>query len=152
MSVRVSLQDIVNEMAEISDRHSAFLDRRTGELLTLNDRYFLILDDDEVSPELLEWQRKLQEGLKSGDILELPSKFEQHEYTIRERFVHSIKDPQQRGLLVKALRGRQAFRDFDRELKRLGLDQRWIGFRTQAFEEIAVRWLDERGIAYDRAA
>ena len=54
MSVRVSLQDIVNEMAEISDRHSAFLDRRTGELLTLNDRYFLILDDDEVSAELLE--------------------------------------------------------------------------------------------------
>ena len=38
MSNAVSLRELVNEMTETSERHTAFLNRKTGELLTLNEQ------------------------------------------------------------------------------------------------------------------
>ena len=37
MKAIVSIKDVVDEMDVLSDEHSAFLNRRTGELVTLSD-------------------------------------------------------------------------------------------------------------------
>ena len=151
MAVVVSLADIVNEMAEITGHHTIFLNQRTGEIVTLNEhqRHALEIGHD---PEPGSDRPALSDDLRDGNLLELPSKFEHQEYSIVERFCHTVKDAQQRQTLFAAIHGKQAFRDFNVEVTQLGLEERWHGFRNQAFEEIAVAFLEKNGIAYARAA
>ena len=152
MSVRISLRDIVQEMTEIGDNHTAFLDRRTGELLTLNDQHVERLESGVPDQELSDWQQRLRQALDAGEVLELPGRYEQKQFTIVERFCQSITNPDHKGQLLQAIGSKQAFRDFNTLTQRLGLDPAWRGFRDLAFEELAITWLDEHGIPYDRGA
>ena len=102
--------------------------------------------------DLSDGQHAVREAMESGDLLELPHKFEHQEYSIVEQFCRTIKDPEQRDALFAAIRGKRAFRDFSAAVKRLGLEQRWHGFRNHAFEEIAAAFLEKNGIAFKRAA
>ena len=54
--------------------------------------------------------------------------------------------------LLKAIRGKRAFSDFHVAVRKLGIEDEWIGFRNRVFEEIAIAWLEENNITYDRAA
>ena len=151
MSFVVSLRDVINEMAEVGDDQTAFLNRRTGELISLTDEQRYVLENGRAG-DALECQRELRDVIQSGDLLELPSAFEHHEYSIMDRFCHSIRDPDQREQLLAALRGKRAFRDFKTTVARIGLEGAWIYFRNRAYEEIAIDWLQRYDIAYDRAA
>ena len=73
-------------------------------------------------------------------------------YSVLERFCQTIRDRRQRDQLLKAIRGRRAFRDFRTVVQQLGLNQQWTGFRNRAFETVAIDWLDKNGIGYNRAA
>jgi hypothetical protein len=151
MSVVVSLRDIVNEMVEVGDDHTAFLNRRTGEVLSVSDEQRYLLENSHTST-LPDEQRELQEVLESGDLLELPSAFERHEYSVVEQFCHSIREAETQDELLAAIRGKRAFRDFTAAVRRVGLEGAWVHFRDRAFEEIALGWLEENDIACDRAA
>jgi hypothetical protein len=151
MSVVVTLREFVDEMTEAGDDQTAFLNRRTGDLLCLTDEQRYALENDHAAA-LPDEQRALQEALESGDLLELPSTFEHHEYSIVEEFCYSVKDADQRDELLRAIRGKHAFRDFTAIVRRTGLEAAWLNFREGAFEEIAVGWLEANNIAYKRAA
>ena len=151
MCVVVSLGDIVNEMTEISADETAFLNRRTGEVLSLNDEQRYLLENS-LAAFLSDEERALQEVLESGDLLELPSTFEHHQYSIVEQFCHTIKNEDHRDELLGAIRGKRAFRDFTAIIRRTGLEGDWLHFRDRAFEEIALAWLDANSVAYKRAA
>jgi hypothetical protein len=152
MSNAVSLRELVNEMTETSERHTAFLNRNTGELLTLDELQRGILDSGHPDHGLTDWQRELQVGLESGDVVELPGAFEQKQYAAIERFCEETKDQGHKEKLLKAIRGKQAFSDFHLTIRKLGIEDHWIGFRQRVFEEIAIAWLEENNITYDRAA
>jgi len=152
MAVVVSLVEMISEMAEIVDDHTAFLNRKTGEVLTMNDQQRALLENSQPVHDLSEGQHAVREAMESGDLLELPSKFEHHEYSIVERFCESINEPRQKRKLLKAIRGKRAFRDFQKVLGKLGIEQRWLGFRNRELEELAVAWLDQNEIAYNKAA
>jgi hypothetical protein len=152
MSVMVSLRDIVNEMVESSGHGACFLNRRTGELLVLNDHPRQALEIGHDPCGLSDGSTDLSDDMRAGNLVELPHKFEHQEFSMREQFCHSIKDPDQREPLFAAIRGKRAFRDFDAAVKHLRLEQRWHGFRSQAFEKIAIVWLDQNDIAFTRAA
>ncbi len=151
MSFVVSLRDVINEMAETGDDQTAFLNRRTGELISLTDEQRYVLENGRAA-DAPECQRELQKVLQTGDLLELPSSFEHHEYSVVEQFCHSIKDPDHQEQLLAAIRGKRAFRDFKAIIASLGLDGAWAHFRNRAFEELAVAWLQQNEIAYDQAA
>ncbi len=155
-SVVVSLRDIVSEMVEISDDHTAYLNRKTGELISLADEVRELLERDrspDVLPEEQRWMiSKARQVVDTDDFLELPPRFEIHEYSLVERFCDGIADPDQRRDLKAALEGPQAFRSFGDAVGRIGLEQEWFRFRDQAFEELAINWLDEHEIAYDASA
>ncbi len=152
MAVVVSLVEMISEMAEIVDNHTAFLNRKTGELLTMNDQQRALFENSQQVHDLAEGQHAVREAMESGDLLELPSKFEHHEYSIVERFCESINEPRQKRKLLKAIRGKRAFRDFQKVLGKLGIGQRWLGFRDRGLEGLAVAWLDQNEIAYNKAA
>jgi hypothetical protein len=152
MTVVVSLAEMISEMAEIVDNHTAFLNRKTGEVLTMNDQQRALFENSQPVHDLSDGQHAVREAMESGDLLELPSKFEHHEFSIVERFCESINEPRQQKKLLKAIRGKRAFRDFQKVIGKLGLTERWIGFRNRELEELAVAWLDENEIQYKKAA
>ena len=55
MSNAVSLRELVNEMTETSERHTAFLNRNTGELLTLDELQRGILESGHPDHGLTDW-------------------------------------------------------------------------------------------------
>ena len=151
MSFVVSLRDVINEMADTGDDQTAFLNRRTGELISLTDEQRYVLENGRAA-DAPECQRELRKVLQTGDLLELPSSFEHHEYSVVEQFCHSIKDPDHQERLLAAIHGKRAFRDFKAIIASLGLDGAWAHFRNRAYEELAIAWLQQNQIAYDQAA
>ena len=152
MSVVVSLREIINEMAEVADRQTAFLNRRTGELVTIDDQQRILFENSQPIHELSQGQHLIREAMESGDLLELPNSFEHHEYSMLERFCEAVSEPRHKRKLTKAIQGKRAFRDFQKTVAKLGLQERWIGFRNCELEAIATRWLDRHEITYDLAA
>ena len=151
MPVEVSLQDIVDAMDLPNQEWQSFLDPESGEIITVTDDDRSSLEESEA--ELLpEWQRehlpKVREALESDRFLRLPGSFEIHEWSIMERFCHTIDGPSARGELLAAIHGSGAFRVFRSTLERLRLRDQWYSFRGAAFEEIAREWLRVHGIPF----
>jgi hypothetical protein len=152
MKVIVSLKDVVNEMDILSDEHTGFLNRLTGELITLSLDELSAAEDGDDLNDYPEDERdailKAKEVIDSDDYLPLPSKFDIHEYHIMEEFCLSIEDDEISEDLTDKIRGRGAFRRFKEAIRTYGIEEQWYGFRQQEFEKIAMDWLETNGIAY----
>jgi hypothetical protein len=137
-----------------NDAWTAYLNRQTGELITVTDEDQRLVDAGEEPEDLPEWQRetlaKAREALESDDCLALPGKFEIHEYRIMERFSLGVEDVGVRETLLQAIRGRGAFRRFTEVIRECGVAEAWYAYRQQALEDIAVDWLEANGVAYSR--
>lgn len=152
MTLPVDLQAVIDEMDVLSDELTAYINRKTGELVSISDEDIQLFEagaDDESLPD---WQvevvAKAGEVLASGDFIELPDKFEIHEYSIMEQFCLGVADPRLRDTLSDAIQGRGAFRRFKDSMHRHGFADDWYAFRNAAFGKIAAEFLDANGIAY----
>ncbi|MGO9137866.1 MAG: UPF0158 family protein [Syntrophales bacterium] len=154
MKAIVSIKDVVNEIDVLSDEHSAFLNRHTGELVTLSNEEISAAEEDDNIDEYPEWQRdmiiKAKEVINSDDYLPLPSKFEIHEYHIIEEFCHSVVDDKIRGDLLRKIRGRGAFSRFKNAIQMNGIEEEWYRFRQEELEKIAIDWLEANQISYTK--
>jgi hypothetical protein len=154
MTVIVSLSDVIEQMDLTTDEATAYINRKTGELITLTHEEFALAEDPDEAEASPQWQKdllpKAREVLESEDYIPLPSKFEIHEWSIMEQFAHSLTDAAVNDELDAALHGRGAFRRFKDAVHRLGIADEWYRFRDAALEEIAIEFLEEHGIAYQR--
>jgi len=154
MSVIVSLRDLIEAMDLMTDEATAYINRKTGELITLTDEELALAEDPDEAAEAPQWQKdllpKAREVTASEDFIPLPGKFEIHEWSIMERFARSLTDAAVSDELHAALHGRGAFRRFKDAVQRLGIADEWYRFRDAALEEIAVEFLEAHGIAYHR--
>ncbi len=154
MTVIVSLRDFIEEMDLVTDEATAYINRKTGELITLTHEEAALTEDPEEAAEAPQWQKdllpKAREVMASEDYIPLPSKFEIHEWSIMERFARSHTDAAVSDELDAALHGRGAFRRFKDAVHRLGIADEWYRFRDAALEEIAIEFLEAHGIAYQR--
>jgi hypothetical protein len=150
----IPLDEVVAGMDLPNDEWTTYLDRRTGELVTVTDEDQRLVEMGEDPEDLPDWQRetlpKVREALRSDDFLPLPSKFDIHEYRIIERFSLRVEDDEVRDALIQAIRGRGAFRRFKEVLHERGLADVWYDYRQRAFEDIATEWLEANGIGYSR--
>jgi len=139
-------------MDVLSDDYSAFLNRHTGELVTLSNEEISAAEEDDNIDEYPEWQRdmiiKAKEVINSDDYLPLPSKFEIHEYHIMEAFCHAIEDDKIRRYLLDKIRGRGAFSRFKNAIQMNGIEEEWYRFRQEELERIAIDWLEANQISY----
>ena len=89
MAVIVSLRDFIEEMDLMSDEATAYINRKTGELITLTHEELALAEDPEGAEDAPQWQKdllpKAREVLASEDFIPLPSKFEIHEWSIVEQ-------------------------------------------------------------------
>jgi Uncharacterised protein family (UPF0158) len=154
MAVTVSLSDVTEQMDLTTDEATAYINRKTGELITLTHEEFALAEDPDEAESAPQWQKELlpkaREVLASEDYIPLPSKFEIHEWSIMERFARSLTDAAVSDELDAALHGRQAFRRFKDAVHRLGIVDEWYRFRDVALEEITIEFLEAHGIAYQR--
>ena len=156
MAVIVSLSDVIEQMDLTTDEATAYINRKTGELITLTDEEVSLTEDPDEAEAAPQWQKdflpKAREVLASEDYIPLPSKFEIHEWSIMERFAQSLTDAAVSDELDAALHGRGAFRRFKDTVHRLGIADEWYRFRDAALEEIAIEFLEAHGVAYQREA
>ncbi len=151
----VHLRDVVNEMQVFDDESHAFMNRVTGELFTVTSNELRAVEEEHDLEEYPEWQRnsirKADEILNSDDWLQLPSKYEIHEWEIMRDFCYSLDDERLRSELLDAIHGSGAFRHFGNTVHYRGIQQDWYRFRQQALEQIARDWLEENEILYTEA-
>ncbi len=154
MGVIVSVKDVVNEMDGLMDEHHAYLNRRTGELITLSSEELSTAEDEVDISQYPDWQQeiieKAKEVIDDEDFLPLPSKFDIHEYGIMEEFCSSVQDQETREDLLDRIRGRGAFRRFKDAIYSFGIEEAWHQFRQEGLEKIAIEWLEEHDIPYTR--
>jgi len=163
--ILVSLDDVVSEMEMQSNESTAYLNRRTAELITISEEEMRLAEDQEGLTEderkgkeewerLPDWQAKMlpkvREVLGSDDFLPLPSRFDIHEWAIMERFSLEVEDEAVREALLDAIHGSGAFRRFKDAVHRYGIADAWYRYRDAALEAIAVDWLEANGIPYRR--
>ena len=150
----VSLRDVIDEMETMSDEATAYINRKTGELITITDEMFSLAEDPDEEEDALEWEKellpKVREVAASEDFIPLPSKFDIHEWSIMERFARSVADGDVRDELEAALHGRGAFGRFNDALHRRGMTDAWYRYRDAALEEIAIEFLEAHGIELRR--
>jgi hypothetical protein len=153
-SAVVYLHEVVEHMDIPSEEWTAYLNRRTGELVALSHEDLRLAEADEEPQELPDWQdeelSKAREVLDSEDFLALPDKFEIHEYSIIERFCLEVEDRGARETLLKAIGGTGAFRRFKEAIHECHVADAWYAYRQKALEEIAAEWLEANGIAFSR--
>ncbi len=154
MAVTVSLSDVIEAMDLLSEEATAYINQKTGELITLTNEELALAEDPEEAAAGPQWQKdilpKAREVLASEDFVPLPSKFEIHEWSIMERFARSLTDAAASDELDAAIHGRGAFRRFKDAVHRLGIADEWYRFREDALEKIAIEFLEAHGIAYHR--
>jgi len=156
MGIPVSLKEVAQELDNLFDEMTAYINRETGELHTVSGEDARLTEDEEEGEEedLPEWQKesvaKAKEVLNNDAWIALPGKFEIHEWQIMQDFAESVTDEKLSADLFRAIQGKGAFRYFKDTLDRHGIQDDWFKFKLQALEKIAAEALDVAGIAYKK--
>jgi Uncharacterised protein family (UPF0158) len=151
MSKVISLREIIDALQMASDDSTSYLDPETGEIIVVTEEERALAEDPsrENGPA---WERemmpKIRAVLKNDRLLELPDRFDIHEWSIMERFSCTQKSERVRSELLNTVRGAGAFRLFRSAVRRLGLEQSWYQFLDEALADIARNWLEEQKLKY----
>ena len=151
MAVCVKLETIIAGLECQGDESCSYLDKRTGEVIFIRDEEFRAAEDGDDTEDSPEWERDTIDVAKEiiqerGDYIQLPSKFEIHDYSIMEDFCHSVTETDMRDDLLIAIRGRGAFRCFRDTICRYDITEKWYAYRNNQYMQIAIDWCKEHGI------
>ena len=114
----VKLKDIVDEMEMQIDAYRKYLNKETGEIVTVSSEELSIAEESEEDDDFSQYPDWQQDSIKSAidvivnweNYIELPDKWEINEYDIMEEFCGSIKNDGVSNALYSAIQGRGAFR------------------------------------------
>ncbi len=152
MALPVNLRAVVDEMDAAGDEMTAYINRITGELTTLSQEDISYAEQDGDPAFLPEWQEeivaKAKKVLADSDSIEMPGRFEIHEYSIMERFCFSVTDERVQNALLRAIKGRGAFRHFKDRIFEESVREDWFAFREKALKGIAAEFLESQGITF----
>ena len=146
----VSLEKVLDAL-ELPDEWSKLVDKETGEVIIIPEEVMSAMEDDET--EDLDLDEEDVEAAKTvldhpDRYLQLPDKFDIHEWDIMRRFAESRESPRQQNELLDAIHGSGAFRFFKSTIRRLGIENDWYQFRNATFLKITKDWLEANGLAY----
>ena len=137
MNMKVKLSAIVDAI-EMMDQYSEyFLDKETGEMEWVSDMSMTQAEQEEV-----------YDRLDEHGFYRLPTSFDIRDYDIMEDFVDTLSGSA-RDRLANAIQGKGAFRRFKDTVIRLGMDQDWYDFQSDAYKRKAARWCEDNDIEYE---
>ncbi len=153
-TARLSLRAVVEQMANVGDEETTFLDPTGNRFVTLGDQLLAVLEDDDPIDEAIDFSMEelldLRHRLKSKTLLQLPTKAETNEFKFQERFCAGLPEGDAKEQMLKVLLGQTGFRSFDGAVKRLGIEEDWRRLRDTELARIAVAWLEKNGVSFDR--
>ncbi len=154
----ISLREFIDQLEMVNDELNAYLNRRTGEFVTLDLEWQLEVErlneegGDPLERYNYEWQKEMyklaSDILYSEDYLMLPTSYDIHEYSIMEDYCYEAAPDHLQDKLLDAISGHGAFRRFKNLIYRHGIEKEWYAFRQQAYKAIAIDWLEEHGFPY----
>ena len=148
----VRVKDVIDEMDVFGDEYRPFLNIRTGKFVIFSGEELSAAEEGYDLEDYPAWQqeviREAVQAFLTDDYLELPSKFDIHEYAIMERFCYTVEDDDLCDRLLNSIRGRGAFRYFKDTIHEHGIAEDWYAYREQEFKRIAINWLESNQIAY----
>lgn len=153
MGFPVKLSDIIEAIEFQMDESSAYLNIKTGEVVTVTHQDFEAAENQDALDEYPEWQH---ESIKTAqeildheeDFIGLPTKYDVHEYQIMERFILSIKDREISDALYRAIKGKGAFRRFKDDIFRFDIADEWYKYREDAIKQVAIDWCELNQIKF----
>ena len=152
MALPVKLSAVVDQIDMAGDETTAYINRKTGDLIALTDEDVSYAEDDDDSRFIPDWQQETvnlaKQVLADDQYIVLPDSFEIHEYKIMEQFCYTIEDERMQNILLRQISGKGAFRRFKDIVYEEGIDKDWYRFRDNAFKQIALGFLESKGIAF----
>jgi Uncharacterised protein family (UPF0158) len=149
----IKLQKIIEELEIQFDESRTFLNVKTGEIVSVTSEELRAAEEDEPFDHLPEWQQ--EDRRVANDVfenfenyIELPTKYDVNEYEIMEDFCLSISEQRKRKTLLKAIKGKGAFRRFKEEIIEFEIEEQWYSFRNDRFKEIVIEWCLENNINF----
>ena len=155
MTAPVKLSAIVEALDGAAEEHVYYVDKRTGEIVLLTDEDMQAAEDDKSLSRYPDWQQ--ESILKAREVhrepahfLQVPDRFEVHEYEIMEDFCIECADGDTGKELHRLIKGSGAFRRFKNAIREMEVDDNWYKFKQRALERMAIEWLEENEIPYTR--
>ncbi len=156
MHLKVNLLDLENGFESPDDWHVCF-DRETGEVHTIDDDAMRNAEEQDLDDTALfsppDWMaeqlalaREVLHDAESRRFIQLPTKWDFHEYRHMEAFIESLPDSDTRYRLRRAIKGRGAFRRFKDAAIRLEVIDEWYAFRQEAIRALLCRWAEEHDL------
>ena len=153
MGFPVKLNRIIEAIELQTDESTAYLDKKTGDVLVIMEEELNAVEDQEPLEEYPEWQidniKKAREFIDREDVfISLPTKYDTHEYRIIEDFCHSLGDREIAEALFNIIHGKGAFRRFRDAIERFNMEDAWYKYRDGAIRQIAIDWCEANDITY----
>lgn len=155
MTIPVPVDTVARELDALWDDALAYLNRKTGECLTVPCADMLSIEDGAEDSDSFEWPwspeelTKLREIAAGDDWFALPDKFEIHEWSIMDRFTREVPEPLA-SKLSRAIHGRGAFRQFHDTLHECGGLDAWYEFKHEYLVKLVSDALTEEGVPFRR--
>ncbi|MFJ5763155.1 UPF0158 family protein [Neobacillus sp. NPDC093182] len=153
MNIQVKLKDIIEEMEIQFEESCSLLNIKTGEIVLVASEDLRAAEDEKPFDHLPEWEQEnriiaIDVVENFENYIELPTKYEVNDYEIMENFCLAVSDQRKRESLLRAIRGKGAFRRFKDKLIDFEMEEQWYSYRDDCFKQIAIEWCKENKINY----
>ena len=132
--MKINLSEIIEAIEFTNDMTHSFLDKVTGEIVTVNE--FGMTSKE---------QEALYDTLDEHGFYRLPDQYELNGYNTMEEFIETLPSPA-RDRLEIAISGRGAFRRFKDEIRRRGVEKAWYRYEADENRRKAIEWCEDNGI------
>ncbi|MBT2695863.1 hypothetical protein J7E79_00170 [Bacillus sp. ISL-40] len=153
MTIQVKLKDIIEEMEIQFEESHSLLNIKTGEIVLVTSEDLREVEDEKPFDHLPEWEQEnrmiaIDVVENFENYIELPTKYEVNEYEIMEDFCLTVSDQRKQDSLLRAIKGKGAFRRFKDKIIDFELEEQWYSYRDENFKQIAIEWCQENKINF----
>nr|WP_251041172.1 UPF0158 family protein [Bacillus sp. ISL-45] len=131
----------------------SLLNIKTGVIVLVTSEDLRAAEDEEPFDHLPEWEQEnrriAMDVVENFEIyIELPTKWERDEYQIMENFCLTVSDQRKQEPLLRAIRGKGAFRRFKDKILEFDMEEQWFSYCDECFKPIAIDWCQKNKINY----
>ena len=128
----IRLKDIIEEIGRANEERRAFLNIRSGSIVTLSTAAADPATGGDAGV-----------ALACDDYRELPDQFDIDECSIMRRFCQTVENDELRRGLLRSIQGRGASMRITSAVEAFGIAEEWSAFRNKALKDIAIEWLEK---------
>jgi len=155
--MKIQLSSIVEGIEFQGLESHSYLDLRIGEVILIADEEVDAAESGDDISGHAEWYKeaiaRAKDFLENQDqYLELPSKYDLHEYRIMENFVYTIPVEEQKEEMLNLIQGKGAFSRFKQGIERFLLKEKWYKYRDSEITKFAEIWCQEHNIQYENGS